>query len=135
MGAWLAAILVGVLVWGLICYAAIHFRRRSDDEIPVQTRYNLPIEILYTVAPVMMVLVFFFFTVKTQNDVLRRPTRSPDHTVTVVGQQWSWTFNYDKDDRRSTARPPSTRAAPPATSRRCACRSNQSVKFHLARRT
>jgi cytochrome c oxidase subunit 2 len=98
MGAWLAAILVGILVWGLIGYASIKFRRKRDDEIPVQTRYNLPIEILYTVAPVIMVLVFFFFTVQEQNRVL--PTSSstkPDHVVTVVGQQWSWTFNYDKD--------------------------------------
>jgi len=62
MGAWLAAAIVGVVVWGLIGYACVKYRRRRDDEIPVQTRYNLPIEILYTVAPVVMVLVFFFFT-------------------------------------------------------------------------
>ena len=64
----------------------------------MQTRYNLPIEILYTVAPVVMVLVFFFFTVTVQNEVLAEPkSGKADHTVTVVGQQWSWTFNYDKD--------------------------------------
>jgi cytochrome c oxidase subunit 2 len=101
MGAWLAALLVGVLVWGLIIYAAIKFRRRHDDEIPVQTRYNLPIEILYTVAPVIMVLVFFFFTVTVQNETLAEANENgdtADHTITVVGQQWSWTFNYDKDE-------------------------------------
>src|SRR6476659_378916 len=98
MGSWLAAMIVGVLVWGLIGYACVKFRRRRDDEIPVQTRYNLPIEILYTVAPVVMVLVFFFFTVTVQNEVLAEPKGGKaDHTVTVVGQQWSWTFNYDKD--------------------------------------
>ncbi|HET6697527.1 MAG TPA: cytochrome c oxidase subunit II [Nocardioidaceae bacterium] len=99
-GAWLAAMIVGVLVWGLIIYAAIRFRRRSDDEIPVQTRYNLPIEILYTVAPVIMVLVLFFFTVQTQNKVLATASESgpPDHTIEVVGQQWSWTFNYTNED-------------------------------------
>ena len=101
MGAWLAAMLVGVLVWGLIGYACVKFYRRNDDEIPVQTRYNLPIEILYTVAPVVMVLVFFFFTVTVQNDVLAQADENgsgkASHQVTVVGQQWSWTFNYDKD--------------------------------------
>ena len=95
-GAWLAAILVGILVWGLIGYAAIKFRRRSDDEVPVQVRYNLPIEILYTVAPIVMVIVFFFFTVQTQNAVLAS-VKKPQHTIDVVGQQWSWTFNYVKD--------------------------------------
>ncbi len=99
MGSWLAAILTGVVVWGLIGYACVKFRRRRDDEIPVQTRYNLPIEILYTVAPVVMVLVFFYFTVTVQNHTLASASESggADHTVTVVGQQWSWTFNYDKD--------------------------------------
>ena len=100
MGSWLAAMLVGVVVWGLIGYACVKFLRRRDDEIPVQTRYNLPIEILYTVAPVIMVLVFFFFTVTSQNEVLAASSKTgpADHTVTVVGQQWSWTFNYDKDE-------------------------------------
>jgi cytochrome c oxidase subunit 2 len=95
--AWLAAILTGILVWGLIFYAVIAYRRRSESEIPVQVRYNLPIEILYTVAPVMMVIVFFFFTVKTQDQALHY-VDNPDDTVTVVGQQWSWTFNYTDVD-------------------------------------
>lgn len=94
-GAWLAAIIVGVVVWGLIAYAVIRYRRRSEDEIPVQTRYNLPIEIFYTVAPVIMMVVFFFFTVEAQDKVLANPT--PERTITVVGQQWSWTFNYAQD--------------------------------------
>jgi cytochrome c oxidase subunit 2 len=97
---WIAALIVGVLVWGLILYAVFKFRRRSDDEIPVQTRYNLPIEILYTVAPVVIVLVFFYFTVQTQNTVLAEAseTGESDHTVKVVGQKWSWTFNYMEEE-------------------------------------
>ncbi len=89
---WVAALAVGVLVWGLILYAVIAFRRRSDDEIPVQTRYNLPIEILYTVAPVIMVLVLFDYVVKIQNDV--KATPPADHVINVIGQKWSWSFNY-----------------------------------------
>ena len=42
---WVAALVTGAVVWGLIFYACFAFRRRSDDEIPVQTRYNLPLEI------------------------------------------------------------------------------------------
>jgi cytochrome c oxidase subunit II len=92
-GAWIAALITGVIVWGLIFYAIVKFRRRSDDEIPVQTRYNLPLEIFYTIAPVIMVIVFFAHTVKTQNFVLDED-RPVDNTIEVVGQQWSWTFNY-----------------------------------------
>lgn len=92
--AWVAALATGVVTWALILYAVFRFRRRSDDEIPVQTRYNLPIEIFYTVAPIMMVIVFFFFTVQEQDKVLKT-VDNPDETITVVGQQWSWTFNYN----------------------------------------
>ena len=49
--AWVAAMVTGVIVWGLIFWSVVRYRRRSDDEIPVQTRYNLPLEIFYTVAP------------------------------------------------------------------------------------
>ena len=99
---WLAAILTGIVVWGLIFYCVIRYRRRAESEIPIQTRYNLPIDIFYTVAPVMMVIVFFFFTVHTQDDVLHAPksltaaNKQADLNVTVVGQKWNWTFNYAK---------------------------------------
>ena len=98
-GSWVAAILVGILMWGLIGWACFAYRRRSHDEIPVQTRYNLPLEILYTVAPIVMVLVFFYYTVTTQNDVLEEVSaEEADHNILVVGQQWSWTFNYIDDE-------------------------------------
>jgi cytochrome c oxidase subunit 2 len=135
MGSWLAAMIVGVLVWGLIGYACLKFRRRRDDEIPVQTRYNLPLEILYTIAPVIVVLVLFYFTVVVQNEALAEPGDSAEQegvarTVTVVGQQWSWTFNYDKDpalDGRTTV----FEAGTPATRPTLWLPVNQSVKIKL----
>jgi cytochrome c oxidase subunit 2 len=97
---WLAAMIVGVFVWGLMFYAAFKFRRRNDDEIPVQTRYNLPIEILYTIVPVIIVVVFFFFTVRAQDGVLAEAAENgeTDHTIKVVGQKWSWSFNYMEEE-------------------------------------
>jgi cytochrome c oxidase subunit 2 len=91
--AWVAALATGAVVWGLIFYSSWRFRRRSDDEVPVQTRYNLPLEIFYTVAPIIMVVVFFVHTERTQNSVTE-DVPNPDLTVYVVGQQWTWTFNY-----------------------------------------
>jgi cytochrome c oxidase subunit II len=91
--AWVAALATGAVVWGLIFYASWRFRRRSDDEIPIQTRYNLPLEIFYTIAPIIMVVVFFVHTERTQN-LVREDVPDPDVTIYVVGQQWTWTFNY-----------------------------------------
>lgn len=92
-GAWYAALAVGVVVWGLIFWAAWRFHRRNDDEVPVQTRYNLPLEIFYTIAPIVMVVVFFVHTERTQS-AIRDNVPNPDVTIYVVGQQWTWTFNY-----------------------------------------
>jgi cytochrome c oxidase subunit 2 len=101
-GAWIAALATGVVVWGLIFYVVIRYRRRSDDEIPIQTRYNLPLEIFYTIAPVVMVVVFFSHTVHTQNLVLA-DDKAPDNIIEVTGQQWSWTFNYGLGDMDNAA--------------------------------
>jgi len=91
-----AALIVGVIVWTLIFWAAIVYRRR-DSELPRQTKYNLPIEALYTVVPFLIVAVLFYYTVITQTYVtdLRPP---PDTTVSVTAFKWNWQFNYN--DRR-----------------------------------
>jgi cytochrome c oxidase subunit II len=91
-GTWVAALITGGAVWGLILWSSAFHRRRSN-ELPVQTRYNVPIEALYTVIPFIIIAVLFFFTARDQT-ILVDTSEEPDHTVNVVGRQWSWTFNY-----------------------------------------
>lgn len=99
IGTWIAAGVVGVGVWGLILYAAIRYRRRNADA-PPQKRYNLPMEIFYSLAPFVVIGVLFYYTVLAQDEVLAE-VEQPDHVVDVVGQKWSWTFNYKEADNAS----------------------------------
>ncbi|MGI8459556.1 MAG: aa3-type cytochrome oxidase subunit II [Propionibacteriaceae bacterium] len=92
IGTWIAAGCIGVLVWGLIIYASLHFRGK-DHRLPRQTRYNLPMEIMYTLVPFVILGVLFYYTVTTQTEVLTKYAQ-PQHTVDVVGQKWAWSFNY-----------------------------------------
>jgi cytochrome c oxidase subunit 2 len=92
-GAWIAAFAVGLLVVGLIFWAMVAYRRRSNDEVPVQTKYNVPIEIFYTAVPLVIIAVLFFFTARDESK-LTATTEHPDLTVNVVGFRWGWTFNY-----------------------------------------
>lgn len=92
-GSWIAALAVGVLTWGLILWAVFRYRRKDGDALPAQTRYNIPIEILYTVAPLIMIMVLFVFTADSQAK-LTNVSNEQDHTVGVVGFRWSWAFNY-----------------------------------------
>jgi cytochrome c oxidase subunit 2 len=93
IGSWIAAWIVGALVWGLIIAAVVLYRRRPNDGMPKQTKYNVPIEFLYTVAPLIMILVLATFTWRDQAE-LTKLTSDYTHTVNVVGFRWSWGFNY-----------------------------------------
>lgn len=108
VGAWIASLVVFVLVFGLMLWAMIRYRRRSDDEVPSQLRYHLPLEVLYTIAPIIVVAVFFYHTVAVQNETL---ATAADHaasngggevaepqTIEVVASKWQFTFNHFTGD-------------------------------------
>ena len=93
-GAWIASLVIGAFVWGLIFWVMFRYRRRNNADVPRQSRYNLPMELLYTVVPFLIIGVLFFFTVQSQNAVLAKVNDRPVHTINVIGQKWSWSFNY-----------------------------------------
>ncbi|HVU60984.1 MAG TPA: cytochrome c oxidase subunit II [Mycobacteriales bacterium] len=104
-GALVASLIVGGLVLVLIIGAAILFRRRSDDQMPRQVRYNLPIEVLYTFIPVVVVSVLFYFTAIGESAEDKITDTPNTLQVGVVGFQWSWQFNYLEDGLSVTGRP------------------------------
>jgi cytochrome c oxidase subunit 2 len=91
-GSWIAGLLVGCVVWGLILWAVI-FHRKRGDKLPPQVRYNMPIEILYTIVPFVLIAVLFYYTAKDENAIDATSAR-PAVTVNVTGFQWSWEFDY-----------------------------------------
>jgi cytochrome c oxidase subunit 2 len=88
----ITALIVGILVWGLIVYAVVRYRKRSA-ELPKQTAYNLPLEILYTIIPFIIIAGLFFFTVQAQDKVQAR-SADPDVTIDVNAFKWNWQFVY-----------------------------------------
>jgi cytochrome c oxidase subunit II len=96
-GSWIAALAVGLLTWALILWPVIaHRRKRNDEGLPPQTRYNMPIEVFYTVIPLIMIAVFFYFTARDESEITKL-SANPDHRITVTGIQWSWQFTYASD--------------------------------------
>ncbi|HEY3007014.1 MAG TPA: cytochrome c oxidase subunit II [Micromonosporaceae bacterium] len=92
IGSVVAALIVGFLVWGLIFWCIIRYRKRGA-EMPAQTRYNMPLETLYSIAPFLIVAVLFYYTAIIQTDV-NKVSKNPDVTVEVVAFKWNWQFNY-----------------------------------------
>jgi cytochrome c oxidase subunit 2 len=98
---WIVLLAVGVVTWGLIIWAAVVYRRRKGQTgLPVQLRYNLPIEIFYTIVPLILVLGFFAFTARDQAQI-EEPTKNPDVQIEVFGKRWAWDFNYVTDNAYS----------------------------------
>jgi cytochrome c oxidase subunit II len=95
-GSVIAALIVGILVWGLILYSVVRHRKRSD-ELPKQTAYNLPLEIVYTILPFLIIAGLFFFTVVVQNRVMER-SEDPDEIIAVNAFKWNWQFVYPETE-------------------------------------
>ncbi|HEX8941365.1 MAG TPA: cytochrome c oxidase subunit II [Candidatus Limnocylindrales bacterium] len=87
-----AGAVVAALVWGLISWSILRYRRR-DDSLPVQTRGNVTLEVIWTGLPILTVLVLFGLTLVTLGRV---DARSGDHgvNVKVTAFQWQWRFDY-----------------------------------------
>jgi cytochrome c oxidase subunit 2 len=88
----LAALVVGIFVWGLIFWCVVRYRKRGE-ELPLQTRFNLPIEFLYTVLPFLIIAVLFYYTATTQSYV-DKIAKNPDVKVEIVAFKWNWQFRY-----------------------------------------
>lgn len=97
--AWTAAWIVGAIVWGLLIWCIVVYRKRrnDDNQLPVQLRYHVPLELMYTFVPIVMIGVLFAFTSRSMGEILDT-SADPDVTVEAYGKRWSWDFNYLEAD-------------------------------------
>lgn len=94
---WAVLWAVGIIAWGLMFWAIVVYRRRKGDtHLPAQMRYNNPIEVLFTVVPLILVIGFFGFTARDMRAI--EAPNDPEVTVQVIGKQWSWDFNYTNEN-------------------------------------
>ena len=85
----IAAISVFVLALLLICI--VRFNARTNPT-PSRTTHNTPIEIAWTIVPVIILAVIAvpsFRLLFVQTEVPK-----PDLTVKVTGKQWFWSYSY-----------------------------------------
>ncbi|UWF76756.1 MULTISPECIES: aa3-type cytochrome oxidase subunit II [Microbacterium] len=98
VNSWIVLLAVGLITWALMGWAAVAYRRRKGQTgLPVQLRYNMPLEILYTVIPLILVLGFFFFTARDQAEI-ETQWEDPDVEITAIAKQWAWDFQYNGEE-------------------------------------
>lgn len=93
-----AAVLAVVL--GLVGYFALYLPGKEVDAHEETAKENNKLEVTWTAIPLGMVLVFAFLGSGTLADVLRIDPRPLE--VRVIGQQWSWRFEYPDQGVTST---------------------------------
>ena len=87
----IGAVIVGGFTLLLIVMAVILFRRKSD-RIPKQTQYHIPLELTYTIVPVLIVLGLFAATMVVENKEVANPKTNV--VIDVNAFQWGWKFTY-----------------------------------------
>ena len=100
-----AAAGVGALVWGLITFDILRYRRRAADatKIPPQIHDAPRLEIAWTAGPIVLVLVLFWLTLGALD---RIDARDPGKvTVDVTAFRWQWRFDYPGTDVSVTGGP------------------------------
>ncbi len=86
---------ITVFVMFLLIYVMVRFNERANPT-PSSTTHNVPLEIVWTVVPVLILIIvavpslkLLYFTDRVEN---------PELTLKVTGNQWNWTFEYPDFD-------------------------------------
>lgn len=102
VNSWIVLLAVGIVTWALMLWAVIAYRRRKGQTgLPVQLRYNMPIEIFYTIVPLILVVGFFAFTARDQT-IIETQYEDPDVSITAYGKQWAWDFQYNGENENGS---------------------------------
>ena len=87
-----ASIVVYAIVGGLIVWSIVRYRRSHAGD-PAAFREHIPLEIVYTAVPVVIVVGLFLATYATER-VVDSVSEDPDLVVDVTAFTWSWRFAY-----------------------------------------
>jgi cytochrome c oxidase subunit 2 len=83
--------IISLFVLALMLFAVVRYRR-SANPTPSRTTHNTLIEVVWTLVPVLILVVIAVPSIK----LLARQYSPPkaDLTVKVIGNQWYWTYQY-----------------------------------------
>jgi cytochrome c oxidase subunit 2 len=81
-----------LLIAALVIGFSIRYRRRSEDERPPAVFGSVPLELAWTLIPLGIVIVIFFWSADLYFDLARPPRDAMQ--INVVGKRWMWKLQH-----------------------------------------
>lgn len=82
---------ITLFVLALLLWCVFRYNRRANP-VPARFSHNTVIEVVWTVVPVLILMVIAVFSFRLLYDEHDMP--KPDLTVKATGSQWLWTYEY-----------------------------------------
>ncbi len=92
-----------VLITGVLLFSCVKYRRKTYDQPPASNMtHNTPLEVAWTVIPLVVVMVMFAWGFKGSLDMITVPEAASRNMYKVTARQWNWTFAYPNHPVPST---------------------------------
>jgi cytochrome c oxidase subunit 2 len=84
-----------VLILGVLLFSVVKYRRKTwDQPAASNTTHNTPLEVVWTVIPLIIVMVMFAWGFKGCLDMTTEPHEATRNRYKARASQWSWVFSY-----------------------------------------
>jgi cytochrome c oxidase subunit II len=90
-------IILGALLWSVLMYR----RKTWDQPAASNVTHNTPLEVIWTVIPLIIVMVMFAWGFEGSMDMTVVPEAAARNTYKATAKQWNWTFTYPNDPVQS----------------------------------
>ena len=90
-----------LLIFALILYFSLRYRRRSESERPAPVATNLKLELLWTIIPFLITMVLFSWSARLFIQMSHSPKDAM--RINVVGKQWMWKIQHQDGQREINA--------------------------------
>jgi len=87
-----------VIIVGVLLFSVVKYRRKTWDQLPASnTTHNTPLEVVWTVIPLIIVMIMFAWGYMGARDMTIVPLEASRNTYKATAKQWNWTFSYPND--------------------------------------
>jgi cytochrome c oxidase subunit 2 len=90
-------VLMTALIFALVFFFAIRYRRRNEGERPAEIHGSAKLEIFWSVVPFLVMMVMFFWGSHLYFTYFTPPPDALD--VYITGKQWMWKVQYPDGQR------------------------------------